>query len=351
MNGPGPVPDLECDAVRPNLPRPLLPLALLGGCAGAEGARPTFVPGFVERSVTAECEAIPPPGGVLRSVGAVRVVGDSALVVLHTAEREVAVYDDRGGESIRVRYEREGPSRVLDPQDVTWHEGRFHVADRAARRVKILRSDGGEAGEVRLPFAPERVAVVGGGLLVVPLVLGAGEEELLHRWDGIELRPLGVPVVRLGDWRLEAMANQATLVAYPDGRAVLAHQVVVPRAHVVEPGGSEARTTPLPLPDGVRGAFGRLPASPLTEEELRALPAAVFDGAADPRSGDFLYLTRTGRRMEEHAEKAVIRVDRDFRYVRSYLLPVNAGFLGYFASSGASLVVDEADRWHRCSTP
>lgn len=332
-------------------PRALLPLALLYGCAGAEGASPTFVPDFLERSVLGECRAIPPPGGVFRSVGAASVVGDSALVVLHTAEEEVALYDDRGGELARLRYGKHGPLRVVDAQDATWHEGRFYVADRGGRRVKIFRSDGSDGGDLELPFSPERLAVGPGGLLVVPLILGAGEEDLLHRWDGVGLRPVGVPVVRLGDWRLEAMANQASLVAYPDGRTVLAHQFVVPAVHVVEPGAPRARAMPLPLPDGVRGAFGALPASPLTEEELRALPTPVLDGAADPRSGDFLFLTRTGRRRGDYAEKAVVRVDRDFRYLRSYLLPVNAGFLTYFTSSGTSLVVDEADRWYRCETP
>lgn len=337
--------------MRPSLLRSLsLSSGLLWGCGGGGGTAPSFVPDFVDRSSAAACEATEPPGGVLRSVAGVRSAGDSALVVLHEAERVVALYDAGGRERARVRYRKEGPLRVAEPRDAAWHGGTFYLADRGGRRIKMLGADGGDGGEIDLPFAPERVAVTGSGIAIVPLVLGAGETELLYLWRDGELRPAGVPVARVGDWRLAAMANQASLVPFPDGRVVVAHQFIVPGAHVVAPGGGVSELS-LPLPDGLRSGFGRLPRPPFTEEELQELPAPLLDAAADRRSGDLLFLTRSGRRSGDHHEKAVIRADRDFRYLRSYLLPMNGGFIGYFSSSRSAWIVDDDDRWHRCELP
>ncbi|NIP60668.1 MAG: hypothetical protein GWM92_19865, partial [Gemmatimonadetes bacterium] len=189
-------------------------------------------------------------------------------MVLHEVEREVALYDAGGEERARVRFRKEGPLRVVEPRDAAWRDGTFYLADRGGRRIKMLRADGTDGGEIDLPFAPERVAVTEAGIAIVPLVLGVGENELLYLWRDGELRPGGVPVARVGDWRLAAMANQASLVPFPDGRLVVAHQFIVPGAHVVAPGGGVSGLA-LPLPDGLRGAFGRLPRPPFTEEELQ----------------------------------------------------------------------------------
>lgn len=334
--------------MRPSLLRSLsLSGGLLWGCGGGGGSGPSFVSDFVGRSEAASCEAVGPPGGALRSVASVRAAGDSALVVLHDVEREVALYDAGGRERARVRFRKEGPLRVAEPRDAAWHGGTFYLADRGGRRIKLLRADGTDGGEIDLPFAPERVAVTEAGVAIAPLVLGAGEDELLYLWRGGELRPGGVPVARVGGWRLAAMANQVGLVPLSDGRILVAHQFIVPGAYVVGAGGAVTEVS-LPLSDGVRRAFGGFPRPPFTEEELQALPAPLLDGAADRQSGEFLFLTRSGRRIGDHHEKAVVRVDRDFRFLRSYLLPMNGGFLGYLSSSRAAWIVDADDAWHRC---
>src|SRR5690606_11346715 len=89
--------------------------------------------------------------------------------------------------------------------------------------------------------------------------------------------------------------------------------------------------------DGVRDRYGWLPKGSFTEDQADSLLFPSIASAADPATGELLYLTRTGRRGEYGSEKTIIRVDRELQYVRSYLLDVNAARMIYLA--GPRLVI------------
>jgi hypothetical protein len=150
---------------------------------------------------------------------------------------------------------------------------------------------------------------------------------------------------------VNTFANTAHLAPFPDGRIVLTHTLIIPFAHVMTLESSTPARLPLPLPDGVRDRYGWLPNSPVTEANAEKLLVATIALAPDESTGDLIYLTKTGRLNESGGEKTLIRVDSKLRFLRSYLLDVNATKMAYLSRQGISLVVTSEDEWYSCPTP
>ncbi len=339
--------------MRPTAVSPLL--LVLSGCL-AEGPEPTFIEDLVDRSAVlacaaAEIEEIP------STVNRLKVLNDTLLGVIAAGSREIRLLGHDLGTVASVRYVQEGPGALLDPRDLELSgDTLLAVADRVLARVQFLDLSGRDRGRLDLGFAPQRLLRYSDGYLMSATLLMPGQGELLFRVSGGEVEGLGVRPLHIADSQLRTLANLTVLEPVGRGRVVLGHQFIEPAAHLLDfddRGGRPARATraSVPLPEGARDAVGRLPRRPFTEDALMALAAPILESASDSSSGHLLYLTRSGRRPQGYYEKVLIRVDRDLRYLDSFLLPVNAGPFAYLPSRGEIVAVAEDERWYRCPLP
>ncbi|HEX7049693.1 MAG TPA: hypothetical protein VF188_05725 [Longimicrobiales bacterium] len=330
-----------------------LPLVLVfAACAASDAPRARLVADFVARSEPVRC--VPAAGLTARgvTVGDVVTLSDTSFLVLYPTEREVVVYGADLMPRRVVRFAAAGPVGVRDPASAALvGDTLVYIADRGRQALRLLSVAGEDRGTIDLRFSPQRVRAVAGAVLVMPMVVARQPRHLVYRMEGTAATPLDVPIADIGDPVIGVLANAAGIAVYPDGRIVVAHEMVVPYAYRLRLGSGGVERVALPLPDGIRESLEHLPPPPLTDERIRELPVVALSLAADAETGDLVYLTRSGRRLEDHMEKAIVRADAEFRYVRSYLLDVNAIRFAYLGSRDLSIVVDEVDQWYQCPTP
>lgn len=329
---------------------PLIPI--LAGCAAADLPEAHFIEDFVARSEPVRCDPIASLTAREAEVGDVVALSDTSFLVLYPRDREVALIGPDLEPWRTVAFEEVGPTGVRRPTSAALvGDSLLYIADQSAQSLKRLDLAGRDRGSVRLPFPPQGVHASPDGVLVTPFVMGRHPGRLVHRLEGDAPVPIGAATLYFGDMVVNTMANLVGLASFVDGRIVAAHQFIVPFAHVFWLGSGEVQRVPLPVPDGLRGRVGRVPATALTEANAREIAAVALATAADHRTGDLLYLTHTGR---EHAadgfEKAIVRLDPALRYRRSYLLDVDAVRFTYLTAQARSLVVDQEDRWYSCPT-
>ena len=309
---------------------------------------------LVERSSEPACVEVRTEGDH-HEVPLLKTLDDTLIAALLPIKREVLLLRSDLSLRERVRYERYGPGRVIDPQDIVLVDDTILVfSDRATRKLVSLGLGGEERGEIDLDFPPDRVVGWDDGFLVTSLILTPEEEMLLFLVRGDERRELDIPALPNVDWQMKTLENLVSLHTYPDGRIVLVHRFLSPTARVVrfpaDPGADPVvASLPLPIPDGVKQAVGWMPSRPFSEDELMGILVPAMDVASDPSTGDLLYLTRTGRRVGEYMEKVVVRIDRDFAYQSSHILPANVVEMAYLPRSGELITIDEDGAWGRCA--
>lgn len=332
-------------------PAVVSPLLLLAACSGG-GQEAVFVDNLVERSPSLVCEVADlgsPPAAVSR----LRAMNDSLLVAIAGGDRDILLLDDDLRVLTRIHWEKDGPVSLSDPSDaVLVGDSLLVIADRERARLAFLDLGGGDRGSLPLGFAPHRLLRFGRGYLVSAIALLPAQAELLYQVSDTSIRALGIPPLQVPDWQLKAMGNATVLEPVGGGRVILGHQFIEPVAHLLDVSAegdpSTVRQVGVPLPGGVRGAVGYLPERPFTDESLSKLLAPMLDAASDTVAGEILYLTRTGRRIGDHWEKALVRADRDLGYLDSFVLPVNAGRFAYLPRRHEIIAVAEDERWYRC---
>lgn len=333
--------------------RTLLLVPLVAACGASDAAEPVLIEGFRGRSAAVHCEPVPGLSARGASVADVAPAGDSAILVLYGQEREVALVGPELGVRRVVRFAEDGPAGVAGPVSATLAgDTVLYVADQYRQALKLLDLGGRDRGAVRLPFPPQRVHATAGGVYVTPFVVGRHPARLVYRVDGPELEPVDISTRHYGDPGINTLANMAGVAAYADGRVVVTHEFVVPFAYEFRRGsGAAVRTVPVPLPSEVGALLRRPPERPLLDATPAELPVAVLAAAPDAGTGDLLFLTRSGREAAAgYPEKAVVRLDRELGYRRSYLLDVNAIRMAYLPERRISVVVDEVDQWFACPT-
>lgn len=331
-------------------PLPLLAL-IFAGCAASDAGQPVFIADFIDRSEPARCTLASELSARQAVVEDAVTVGDTSFLILYAQDREVALVGPDLVPRTVITFDQDGPTGVLGPTAVALvGDSLLYFADQKRQAIRVLDLSGRDRGTIHLDFPPYRILNADGELLVTPLVIGRHTRSLVHALEGEETRSLSVPIAFYDDPAVTALTNMANGAAYPDGRVVLAHTMVLPYAYVLGTDGTFDRV-PLPLPDGVRSKFGWLPTTQFTNAMLDEILITTIAAAPDRTTGDFLYLTRTGRTRDGRPEKALIRVDPELRYLHSYLLDFNAVHLAYLAQPGIALIADEEDRWFRCETP
>lgn len=326
---------------------------LFAGCGAGEAPGPAFIEDFLGRAESLACEPVDELTSRESVVEEVSTIDDSTFMVMYAHDREIVVYDDSFRERWSVRFDVDGPTGVrLATSATVVGDSIVYIADRPLQRLKRLDRRGLDRGMVQLDFPPERVQARGAGLLVTPFVMGARPRWLIHDVIGETAAARHVRTARHSDPVLGTLANMTVIATYPDGRAVVGHRFVVPFAHVIPADKSERTVAmPIPLPDGLRSSMARLPRDPISEENADEVPASVLAAAPDHHGGDLLYIARTGRRIDDRFEKAIVRVDPELRFRSAYLPGVNAIHIAYLANRSISLIADEEDRWYQCPTP
>lgn len=335
------------------MPRTALLLTIaLAACAAATPEAPVFIDDFVTRSTPALCEPIPspaPPGTAVRDLAA---IDDSTFLVLFDEIGEVAVIGADLAPRHRIAFETGEAGGIRTPASAALvGDSLIYIADQTRMRLVAFDLRGGEREAIELDFAPQGLRPDGDRILITPFVVGNHPRALLHALEDGRLRALPVPTSRYRDPLVNVLANTATVATYPDGRIVVTQTMVVPFAQILAPGSPAPERIPLPLPDGVRDRYGWLPTGRFTEADAGEVLFAAIASSPDTRTGDLIYLTKTGREIEAGGEKALIRVDSRLRFLRSYLLDVNATKVAYLAGQGISIVTTTEDEWYSCETP
>jgi hypothetical protein len=323
---------------------------LAAGCAGPAGSMPrAVIDDFIGRSAGVTCEAVTPPAGAVSPEHLADATASTFLVV-PANETRVVTLDARLAPVDEVRFERDGPAGIQEVRAVArTSDGLVWIADQRARVVRAFDA-GGVRRTVETRFFPAALAAGPQGLFAAAATGGERNAALVHELRHTAFAALPVPPLRTSDFLLSMLANQVSLAARPGGGVIAAHMLLEPVAHIWTPRDG-TRTVALPYPDAARALLGYRPQMPFDDDDIAKTPAGALGLTADHGAGELLVLTRSGRRRDGGAERAVIRVDADLRYVRSYLLDVHAVHIAYLSGTGASIVVDDRDRWFRCPTP
>ena len=323
---------------------------LLAACGGEEPV--VTIDDFHDRSPLVACTALEGPEPAPVAVTQLAAASAASLLLIDEPGRTVLLLDADGRRMSALEFAEEGPRSVGQLVDAAMSgDSLVVIADAGRNRLQGFTIRGEERWTQDLSFPPQRVAFAGDRLLVAALGMDPRIAALVfERRDG-DLASLSVPFATHPDMIGRMFVNSVALLGYADGRAIVAHQFVLPRAWQLGSDGAAVRAA-LPVPDGAASALGFVPPMPMREGDLERMAVPVIAAAPDPASGGVLYLTRTGMRSGAFLEKAVIRVDRELAYVSSIRLPVNAVAMTYLAARPESvLVVDVDQAWYRCAAP
>jgi hypothetical protein len=321
-------------------------------CASVVPEDPVFIDGFIARSTAVRCEPVPSLNARRSPVRDLVMASDTSFLILYDQDRDAAVV----GPDLELRHlialPAGGPNGVQMPAGIALlGDSLLYISDQTRMRLQAFDLSGRGQGTVQLDFAPQGLRLAGDRLLISPFVIMNHPRSLLFALEGGRAYELPIATARYQDGLINVFANTVSVAPYPDGRLVLTHNMIIPFARVLTPGDDASATVPLPLPDGVRDRYGWLPTAAVVEADAEKLLFAAIASAPDPRTGDLIYLTKTGRENERGSEKALIRVDRELRFLRSYLLDVNAIRMAYLSEQNISLVVTTEDEWYSCHTP
>lgn len=332
------------------MPGVVMALALAGGaCGDAAVSPPTLIEDFRQRAAILSCGAVPGLTRLGLVVDDIVATPGGDLLVLSGRARNVLLV----GSDLEVRWTldlpEDGPGGVGSPVSADLlGDTTLLVADRGRQLLKRLDLRGGDPGTVRTPFSPALVRVAGDDVYVVPTILGGFPDRLLYRIEGDAVVPEALQPRRFPGMTHGAFANRLGALREPGGGITLVHGFYVPEAYRWDRG--EVGRYRVPVPDAVSDVF-RASRPVEREEDLAHLPVVALSPHRDPHTGDIVFLTRTGEAAPDGTQrKALVRVNGEFRHLRSGILPVDA-FLAAPVSSGGTLVVDDEGRWHRCETP
>lgn len=334
----------------------VLPLVLLylgASCAATDAPAPVFIDDFVEKALLVQCTISEEMSAPEYSVGEVATLSDTSFLVVYPLDQRIVFYGPELNVLRTIAFDSYGPTGVVEPGAATLAgDSIVYIADKSSHLLKRLDLDGRDRGSIRLDFAPEAVQASGESVLVSPLVVGGHPRWLVYDVSDGEAMHRRVPAMRITDGLLNVLANMSVTAAFPDGRVVVGHRFIVPFAHILTTGtAGEVQRVPIPLPAGLRASLDALPEPPFDDSFARKVPTVLIDAAPDTRTGDLLYIVRTGRRVDDRFEKAIVRVDEDFAFSRAYLPGINAVRLAYLAEHSLSIIADEEDRWYICPTP
>ncbi|HEX6589940.1 MAG TPA: hypothetical protein VF039_13130 [Longimicrobiales bacterium] len=332
------------------LRRVLAAALLLAGCGEEDPA--TLIADFEDQSLVVECRALATDNPIFASITNVRAASDSTVFVVDGVGRQVAILDAEARVLLRLELPESGPGSVARLFDATVSgDSLIVIADGGRNRLLGLAPTGAELWSTQLDFPLQSVDFAGDRLLVSAVGMDHRIPGLVHELRGTRLVPLGIPFIPHADALARMFVNSASLVGRPDGAAVVAHEMIWPRAWLV-PARGDPLPVDVPVPAAVAEQIGHVPTMPMHEDDAAQLLTPVIGMTIEPNSGDIFYVTRAAPKEEHGSQKAIIRADERFAYIASVRLPLNAVKLVYLSAYPDSLIVSDYDlNWYRCPVP
>ena len=310
---------------------------------------PSQLPDFVANARTLQCAAVHAEHGD-QTVEDVVQVTDSTFAALYARDRLIILYDAALRPIRSWRFDQAGPRGLARPDGFALlNDSMVYVTDRGNLNIRLFAPTGDPHWTIGTDFLPHQLTLIGGKLVVSAFVSGL-HRKALHVVDGDSLVDLQLPLATLPDKGLESLANMFELTSRADGSLVIAHSFLVPRLHVRTAGGRiETRT--LAVPDEAAKSVRYVPDMPLSERDILLVYINVLSAASSP-GGEYLYLTRTGRLEEDRPQKALIRLNRDFEFVKAYLLPdAKIDHLAWLNRGTTVVLTVEDGPWLTCPLP
>jgi hypothetical protein len=327
-----------------------LPLFIMATACAAEPVEYIVVEGFLDRSRAVTCELLDSP--IEMAVTSLRPASDSTILVLDGPTRRVVELDQDLRELWKMEAPSVGPGALDAPiSAVALGDTAVAVAERRGLRLNVYSRSRELIRSTPLQFVPHAMASGGAGdVLITAMPMGAEPASLLMRYTGNGIEGLGVPARSYADMLVSALGNSTLVEQWPDGSAVVVHQFMSPRGFMVTPGG-DVRPLRVPTPDETLDAADYVPTAPFTEAELSDMLVPAIAMAVDPTRSHVYLLTRSGRRLGDRLERAVLRLDRQLNVVDTFLLDVPAVAMAFLPRKDLMLVADANDRFHACRLP
>lgn len=330
----------------------LLLLPLVAACGDADGAEPAVIDRFLAHATPLVCE--PVDLGLDAAAAEIRLSSDSTWTLLDGPQLQLLSFTDDFRLLQRIPLTDQGPGAAPHPVSAAMlGDSAVAVAARGGLRLVILSPDGSHRHSVPLEFIPNSVAATAtGDVLVTPVPVGSNPGTLLLRRTGSDWEPLPVPPRSYVDMSINALGNSTLVELFPDGRALVMHQFLSPRAFIVEEDGRvEERAAP--TPDGTRENIDFVPRSPITDDQLDRTLVPAMAMTIDPLRSEVYVMTRSGARAAglDRPERAILRLSDRLEFIEGYTLPVAAGSMVYLPRRHAALVVDDMDEFRLCPMP
>jgi hypothetical protein len=328
----------------------LLLLPVLWACGDATASGPSVIPDFRANAAALECSAV--DLGVEAAMTEMRRASDSTWTLLDESQMVLLTLSDELRLLRRTPLAEAGPAAAPRPVSaVLLGDTAVAVAARGGLRVVILSPDGGPLASMPLDFIPNAlVTTPSGALLLTPLPMGARPPTLLMRHTAGAWEPLPVPQRGFEDMSVNAIGNTALAETFPDGTILVMHQMLTARAFLVRPDG-RVDPRPTPTPDGNRAAIDFVPRAPITEDQIPRMLVPAMAMSIDPARSQVYVMTKTAARVNDRAERAVLRLSSELEFIEGYTLPMIAQSMIYLPRRDALLVVGDADDFHMCPLP
>ncbi len=326
----------------------LLPLCL--ACGEAAGAAPALINGFREHAAPLVCD--PVDLGMEPAATEIRLSSDSTWILLDGPQLQLLSFDDSFRLLDRTPLPATGPGAAVHAVSATLlGDTAVAVAARGGLQLVVLSRDGSFRASTPLDFIPNALAgTPAGEILVTPLPFGTKPPTLLMRYSGGEWETLPVPRRSYVDMSINALGNSTLVEVFPDGRALVMHQFLRPRAFIVSPDG-EVEEPSAPTPDGTRDHVDFVPSSPITSDQMERTLVPAIALSIDPRSSEVYVMTRSGTTVGGRPERAILRLSERLEFIEGFTLPIPAAGMVYLPRRHGALVVDDVDRFHLCAFP
>ncbi|MGQ0814139.1 MAG: hypothetical protein ACT4O1_06700 [Gemmatimonadota bacterium] len=321
-----------------------LPLILLLACGDDDAPRVQLLDGIPAKArLACSIADISISGLAVRELGS---GADGRLLALLDDDRRVVLLDDQLNTRWSFRFDKEGPKGVAIPTSAVLIDSTLYVVDRQLPRIRRFTVGGTVLSDVELDFVPLRLVNVADRLAIIPAVLGRYPPWLLYVLEGDTAVPQPIQPFDDANVSIKMLGNMMSTAVLND-QLLLVHQYLTPRAYLWRQG-SQPRPVTVSLPREFRRSIGYLPPVPLDEAALEPVLAIALAAAADPISNEFLVLMRSGRKLNQHYEKALFRTDAQFNYIDAARLPMNAGHLAVISSRDLAVLIDEEGGWYTC---